>query len=234
MGRLKSFRKDPVGSLSLQAWFWFHKLTRPVGKIFQKQAEEYLSRARYLDFLARRPSHALRPDFSDLLFLYQTVRCRKPGCVLEFGSGCSTVIIAQALSENRIESSASNGYLCSLDADPYWARVTAQAIPEDLRELCEVRYSSVSEVDFAGTRVFRHARVPEISPNLLYLDGPALTREIQVAVDVLDIEDRFPPDFYGIIDGRWANTSFLKRHLKRRYSFKHRWLFGNSTFQLMT
>jgi len=192
-----------------------------------------LSRPGYLDFLTRRPPHALPPDFGDLLFLYQTVRSRRPRCVLEFGSGCSTVIIAQGLFDNESKPSGPCGCVYSLDADPYWAKVTTKTMPPHLRRFCVIRHTPVFEVKCFGTRAFRHAVVPYVAPNLIYLDGPALTPEIQVAVDVLDIEDRLPAGFYGIIDGRWANTLFLKRHLKRRYIFKHRWLFGNSTFALV-
>jgi hypothetical protein len=209
-------------------------MTSPIRRFYQESAERCLSPAGYLGFLAQRPPDGVRPEFADLLFLYQTVRLRKPRHILEFGSGCSTVIMTQGLFDNQQNSSCRSGYLYSLDAEAHWAEVTARTMPRHLRGYCEVWHSPVFKVNYLGTPAFRHTRVPDIAPDLLYLDGPALTREIQVAVDTLDIEDRFPRHFYGIIDGRWLNTLFLKRHLKRRYVFKHKWLFGYSTFELVS
>jgi hypothetical protein len=186
-----------------------------------------------LGFLLQRPDHALPPVFADLLFLYEAVRRRNPRFVLEFGSGCSTVIIAQALYDNHRRFSGVSGHLWSVDANEYWAEVTARTMPPHLRGFYDIWHTRLCEVEYDGTRAFRHSNVPEIAPDLLYLDGPMLTREVQVSVDVLDIENRFPAGFYGVIDGRWPNTLFLKRHLRRRYKFRHRWLFGNSTFELI-
>jgi hypothetical protein len=34
------------------------------------------------------------------------------------------------------------------------------------------------------------------------------------------MEDQLPPDFMLVIDKRWENTVFLKKHLKRDYVIK--------------
>lgn len=233
--KFNTFRKDPLGSFSRKMRSWFDQwVAMRMNRVYQRWAERQLRSRGQLDFLAHRPPKAIPPDFADLWFLYQVVRRRKPRRILEFGSGCSTVIMAQALWDNQRESSRSSGYLYSVDADPYWAEVTARSMPTRLQGFCEIWYSPLVEVTYLGTPAFRHAKIPDVAPDLLYLDGPALTPERQVAVDVLDIEGRFPPGFYMIVDGRWTNTMFLKRHLKRRYVFKHRWLFHNSTFELIS
>jgi hypothetical protein len=185
--------------------------------------------------LAERPPDAFGPDYSDLWFLYRVVRRRKPRCILEFGSGCSTVIMAQALWENQRESSRGDrGHLYSVDANPYWAKITSNSIPGHLRELCEVFYSPLLEVSYLGTPVYRHSQIPDVVPDLLYLDGPLLTPERQIAVDVLDLEPRFSPGFYMIVDGRKATTEFLLAYLKRKYVYKYRRQFRNGVFKLLS
>jgi hypothetical protein len=176
-----------------------------------------------LNFHADRPSGALLPDFIDLWFLYQAIRDRKPYTILEFGSGCSPVIMTRALWDNQCHSSESGGYLYSIDADPYWAEATAKAMPTHLQKFCRIVYSPLLEVEHSGTLGFRHANVPDVPPNFLYLDGPALTPARKVAIDVLDMEDKFPQDFYMVVDDRQENTMFFKRNLRRRYSFKKRY-----------
>lgn len=229
--KLNTFRKDPVGSveakvqsevLSFLDWWGQHRLR-------SKGIMNAL-----LPVLMDRPTVAIPPDFADLWFLYRTVRLRKPRIIWEFGSGCSTVILVQALYDNHRDSSNAEGYLHSIDADPYWTEATAQSIPAYLHQSCEIRYSPLLEVEYEGTLGFRHANVPKVAPNFLYLDGPALTPARQVAMDVLDIEDRLPADFCMVIDGRRKNAVFLRENLKRQYNIKERKLFNNEIFELIS
>ena len=201
--------------------------------LFHKWAERQLRNKGTLEFLRSRPPGAFSPNYSDLWFLYRTTRRRKPTCVLEFGSGCSTVILAQALLDNKRKSSANGGMLYSVDVDRDWAEVTKQSMAEDLAGLYEISYSAVIESDFEGTPAWRHEKYPDVVPDLMYLDGPPLTDERPVAVDVLDIEHRLNPGCCLIVDGRIENVRFLRENLKRQWKFKHRWFFRNSVFELV-
>ena len=203
-------------------------------RAYREWARRRLQTRGFLDFLASRPAHAIGPDFSDLWFLYQSVRRRKPTCILEFGSGCSTVLLAQALWDNERETlGKSRGVLYSIDSDPGWADVTISSLPDHLRPRTEVHFSRVLEIGYEGTPVFRHADVPDVTPDFLYLDGPPLTPDRRVAIDVLDMEPRFQPGFYLVVDGRKENTAFLLKHLKKKYAYKYRRQFRNSVFELV-
>jgi hypothetical protein len=189
-----------------------------------------------LNFHAHQPSSAISPEFIDLWFLYRTIRHRKPRIILEFGSGCSTVMMAQALWDNQCHSPEKGGYFYSVDADPYWAEATAKAMPTHLQKVCQVVYSPLLEVEHAGILGFRHTNVPDVAPNFLYLDGPVLTPTRKVALDVLDMEDKFPQDFYMVVDDRQENTMFLKRNMRRTYRFKRRYwgcFIRTQTFELI-
>src|SRR4029077_13970449 len=52
------------------------------------------------EFHAKREVSAFGPDYGDLWFLYNKVRKRCPRTIIEFGSGISTVCLAQALFDN--------------------------------------------------------------------------------------------------------------------------------------
>jgi hypothetical protein len=136
--KIKTFRQDPVGSVLSKGRDWFGWFLLPP---FQSWAKHQLCKRGYLEFLKHRPPHAIPPDFADLWFLYETVRRRKPRCILEFGSGCSTVILAQALYDNRRNEILNTGYLYSVDADPYWAEVTFSSMQQHLQGLYEIWYS---------------------------------------------------------------------------------------------
>ena len=59
--------------------------------------------------LGQRPSYAKGPDYNDLWFLWNAVRKKNPKVILEFGSGWSTYVIANALAANAVQ--GSNGFL---------------------------------------------------------------------------------------------------------------------------
>lgn len=216
-----TFRRDPLGSTIHRIRMLGDScLALPLRYGDEKWEEHQLRQRGYLALLASRPPHAFPPDCADLWFLYQTVRRRKPRTILEFGSGCSTVILAQALWENRQEADGTSR-LHSIESDPSWRDVTVHALPPHLQDICDVRYSPVREVDYEGTPAFRYVEISEsVRPDMVYLDGPPLTSERQVAIDLLDLEERFSEEFCLVVDGRWRNVLFLKRYFKRRYRIR--------------
>lgn len=185
-----------------------------------------------LDFLAKRPKHGYESDFSDFWFLYQAVRRKKPRVILEFGSGGSTVVLAKALHDNNLERPGEQGYLHSIDDQRYWADVTRSILPPFLKEVCEVHHIPTVEIEYEGTPCFRHSTLPDVVPDMIYLDGPSFTKERKIAVDILDMEHKLPPDILLIIDGRVRNTEFLRQHLKRPFQFRDRSWYKNTVVTL--
>ena len=225
--RVLSFCSHPRKSLAFRSR---PKLT----PYLQKYHKHKLAAKMNLDFLSLRPNHAYEPDFSDFWFLYKTVRRRKPRVVLEFGSGGSTVVIARALLDNKIQSPECAGYLYSIDDQEYWANTTRSMIPPELKEICEVIHVPTVELDWDGHPTFRHSRLPVFTPDLIYLDGPTLRKDRKIAVDVLEMEPKFQPGFLLIIDGRTANSEFLKDYLTKPYACKERTLYNNTVLELFS
>jgi hypothetical protein len=200
----------------------------PFRNQLKKRSKKELDRRGLLALLSNRPKSAYPPDYVDLWFLYRLVRKRKPRCVLEFGAGCSTVILAQALSDNARQSSEPVGHLYSVDAVPFWAETTRELMPNHLKDLSTVTASEIVAVDCNGHRVLRHAQAPDVSPEFIYLDGPDFQdfrdkTTFAAVCDPLDYEPRIKPGFCMVIDGRVENTKFLRENLKRRYAVKRRW-----------
>lgn len=154
--------------------------------------------------------------------------------VLEFGSGGSTVAIAQALYDNHRETPETPGFLCSIDDQAYWADVTRSIIPPGLNDVCEVLHVPTEEIEYDGIPCLRHLQLPEWVPDIIYLDGPTFTKRRKIAIDILEIESRFPPGFRLIIDGRDLNTAFLRHYLNRSYRFEYRALYNNTVVELIS
>lgn len=87
---------------------------------------------------------ALSPAWDDLWTLYSTIRQKKPALVLEYGSGVSTILMAQALWENGA------GKLISLENAPGWAEVTRSRLPKRLEEVCQLLVAKPEIVTFKG------------------------------------------------------------------------------------
>jgi len=167
-----------------------------------------------------RPPDAIAPVWSDLWFLYRLVRRIRPATVLEFGSGCSTIAIAQALADNA--ETGGGGRLYSLDAEARWAAATAASLPPHLDPFVDLCTAPVVPHSYAGTPVWRHLAVPQVVPHLVYVDGPALTAERRAASDVLDMQDRLPVGCRILVDGRSQQVRLLdanwRRPVRRRRS----------------
>ena len=97
--------KNPMKSMSYR----ISLLARPLYNSWCK-----IRMRRFESLLNLRPSHAIDPNYAVLYLLYRMVRKKKPRIVLEFGSGCSTVILAEALKDNG------EGFLFSLESDEYY------------------------------------------------------------------------------------------------------------------
>lgn len=148
------------------------------------------------EFHRGRPSGAIGPEWDDLWFLYSIVRERKPQTMLEFGSGCSTVVFAAALRDNE------SGHLWSVDQEAAWAESTAAGLPAELQKFVTLRH--LPKPDPARR---------ELVPDFAYLDGWGVN-------DLIALEPRLEPGFMLVIDGRRQSADKLKERWTRRYRYE--------------
>src|SRR5215475_11061475 len=110
--KAQHFAHDPLGTARNQP----HRIRAAIG-------QWHLARNGVLNvvraFQRLRPAEAVPGDPGDWWFLYKTIRERHPKLILEFGSGNTTVVQAQALYNNH-----DGGRLLSIDASPRWAAST--------------------------------------------------------------------------------------------------------------
>ena len=168
---------------------------------------------------------------SDLVRLHRLVLKRKPKDVLEFGCGLSTVVMADALRRNEI-ATGRTGKVHAVETAQAWADKVLDALPEDLGSYVEIKVSDARIAEIDGDLCHFYENLPDVKPQMIYLDGPCVTHvkgDIRgltftngrppVAADPLLYESTFQPGFVMIVDGRFTNTYFLRRNLKRKYRF---------------
>jgi hypothetical protein len=194
----------------------------------QQRARQFLQDEKVWPLLTGGDAAEAKPEAWDLAFLYRLVRTKRPDCVLEFGSGFSTIAIAEALSRNG------TGRLYSLETSERWAANTARKLPQHLRSVVDLRPARAEITVHNGQVCSFYRELPNIDPQIVYLDGPdpmdvegahrgiafpletAANRSI-VAADILLYEFSFAPGATIVIDGRANNVAFLCANLKRRW-----------------
>lgn len=183
------------------------------------------------ELFALRPEDAKPPQSFDLWNLYSNVRGRRPSLTLEFGCGCSTLVMAEAMHRNG------SGKLIVLEADQRWIDASEKELPLRLRSIVEYRHAPLSMTDIEGEACHVYSGLPTGPIDLLYLDGPdpahvpGWTAD-PVSGDPVILENQFSPGFRMIVDSRKKNVAFLKRRLKRTYKVSTNSLFGVSHFDL--
>lgn len=185
---------------------------------------------------------ALPPDINDLVRLHRLVRERPCVTVLEFGIGCSTIALAHAMDHNeaehgdlmraRITRNSNLFQVFSVDANERWIEHTRGRVPSHLADRVHLTHSAVSATTFAGRLCHTYDRLPDVVPDLIYLDGPdpadvagsvggltfSCPERTVMAADILVMEPTLLPGTVIVVDGRESNTRFLTRNLQRPIS----------------
>ena len=113
-------------------------------------------------------------------------------------------------------------------------------------KLVKYHYSRCTVSTFNGRICTLYDDLPNICPDLIYLDGPdqfsptgdvrgVATRHsdrLPMSADILTIEHFLLPGTMIIIDGRTANARFLKTNLQRNWSYFHSQEYDQHFFEL--
>ncbi len=181
-------------------------------------------------------------EMDDLCRLHWLVLKRKAINILEIGSGFSTVFMAHALEilsknfDKKINFRVDKKFhIYSLDESKKFLKITKKRIPKNLQKYVSLINSRNKLTEYQGKYATKATNIPNISPDLIYLDGPSqyATSEnmdgfnlnnisrFPMSADLLYIEYFLEPSTFIIVDGRTANARFLKDHFKRNWSHRH-------------
>lgn len=233
---------------------------------------EYLAREGLLRFLPKQSGEefssdpfasvrasslpAFPPDVEDLARLHLLVRTRRAFTVLEFGTGFSTIVIADALAKNKREWFAAESrphlrnrhlFRCfSVDASSEWLGLSEKRFPVELREHVEFHFSNVVIGTHKGQLCHFYENLPDIVPDFIYLDGPD-PKDVKGSVrglsfqadertvmsgDLLLMEPTLLPGAFVLVDGRTNNARFLNRNFKRPFAMRWDQAGDVTTFEL--
>jgi hypothetical protein len=228
-------------------------------KNYEKYCENFFRKKKLFKYFVNRSPDELRPSFIDCKRIYDFVRIRKPKCVLEFGSGFSTIAFALAAQENE-EKDNIQTRIFSVDANIKWISNTEKKFSLELKKYVNFHFSRVKIINYKQQIATIHENLPDISPNFIYLDGPdpedvdeninnlsfkskvfynsdnsiffkSHARRI-VSADPLMYESTAPSDFFILIDRRYASANFLEKNFMYDYKIRKTFYFdGCVTFE---
>ncbi|MFL2569175.1 MAG: hypothetical protein ACJ0QH_00525 [Flavobacteriales bacterium] len=181
------------------------------------------------------------PVAEDLARLHRLIRKRKAFTILEFGSGLSSLVMADALSKNKADFLAieekpelRNRFMFqifSVESDKQWIEHSQSNFPKHLLEHVNFHYSEIKIDTFNGRICHFYDNLPDIVPDFIYLDGPnpkdvkgnvnGMTFQCDertvMAADLLLMESILLPGTYILVDGRTNNARFLKNNFQRNF-----------------
>lgn len=215
----------------------------------EKKAREYLESKQVLPFILQESQQIdgrISPDFRDLARLYATIRARKIFTVLEFGIGYSTIVMAKALKKNQedwdqlenkplVRKSTPFEVHC-VDASSKWIDVTLNGIPSKCKHIVKTHETNVTTGLFNGRICHFYNQIPNVIPDFIYLDAPHPNHvrksngknskwsnnkdRVIMSGDLLRLEPVLLPGACILVDGRTANSRFLKHFFYRNWSIK--------------
>ena len=184
-----------------------------------------------------------KPDLVDLCRLHRFIIENKRTTILEFGTGWSTWILADALSKlklkylDEVSSLRRNNpfELHVVDDEPEYLKISAKRIPNQLKSIATFHQKSVTMGTFNDRICTYYESIPLISPDFIYIDGPDQfnvrsdvsgwsTRHkdmMPMCGDLLRIEHYLTPGTMIVFDGRAANARFFNSNMQRDWDYQY-------------
>jgi len=195
--------------------------------------------------VSKNVSSPFGPEIRDLMSLWVLTQAIKPIVTLELGSGFSTKILASSahrlqarmgdLPFNTQRSGEHPFHVWSIDESRKWARIARARLARHEGQHATILHSTVKVSEIGPILTTQYAKLPNIKPDFIYLDGPsqystskklnglALNESwrMPLSSDVLRLEWLLEPGAVVCIDGRMQNVQFLKQNLQREWQVEH-------------
>jgi len=182
------------------------------------------------------------PELDDLFLLHSYIIKFKRMTILEFGSGWSTLVMANAIRHNykKYLNDVKNlrlnnaGEIHCLDNEKKWLNETKKNTTR-YKKFINLHFSESYMDKFNGKICTSFKNLPNINPDFIYLDGPDqfnikgninsinLRQKdlMPMSCDILKIEHFLKPGTIIVVDGRASNSRFLKSNFQRKWKYTY-------------
>jgi hypothetical protein len=167
---------------------------------------------------ALTPTGSTGCSWIDYVELYEWIRRHRPRWVLECGSGVSTGVIAQALSDNG------SGQLISMEESSHYAEAVQSRLPAALATRATVVHSPVVIRTYGAAKGVCYEAVPDHPYDFVFIDGPVAGQHGQAKLfnsDFIHVVSRAVSPVAALLDQRittlWAFGKMLPGAAIRYY-----------------
>jgi hypothetical protein len=141
-------------------------------------------------------------------WLYRDITERKPGHIVEFGCGYSTLVILAAIETYRLPN-GNRAKFTGVDANRGWMQAWGD-IPTS--------YTPLEQCTVSGTKAHRYTVESPQSIDYLFIDGPSPSDVPDwtgqpMAADAILWKDHFSDRARIVVEGREKNVDFMRQHL---------------------
>ncbi len=197
---------------------------------------------------------AYRPELNDLIRLHFIVRSRRILTVMELGAGWSTLVLAHAMKQNyddyhsKIEGiRRKNPFkVYTVETESKYADIVKDRIGNEYKDYVDFTVTTSSLTTFNDRICGKHDELPNVCPDLIYVDGPnpkSIIGNINgihmdhqdrttVICDALIIEPFLLPRTLILFDGLTNNARFHKNNFQRNWTYTHNENEDYSIFEL--
>ncbi len=231
-------------TLDYNKWFFENDINKLLGLDIDKSTNINSKDKVLLYSDVNNKTLPVQTNLGDLTRLHFFVRNRRATTILEFGAGSSTVVMADAIAKNKRD----YGHLVSknlrrynpfevhsLESSRHWIKQSKKKLPKSLAEYVNFCFSDVEMSTFNDRVCTMYRKLPNICPDLIYLDGPnpldvkGNVRGIStchpdrppIAADILILEYFLLPGTLIIVDGRTSNARFILNNFQRNWEYCH-------------
>lgn len=227
---INSFKK-----LNYKEYYLEHKLNEKLDFDYHKQKNHKIDPNFIFNNNNKNP---YLPDLEDIIRLHFFTTMRNITTILELGVGYSTIAMADALSINKkkidqkiIKKIRRDNLfeIHTVDTDKKYIEITKKKLKKN--HFVNFNYSKASTVLFNGRVCARFNKLPNVTPDLIYVDGPCFMHvqgsvfginmrhkdRTLVSCDILSIEHLLIPGTIIIWDGQKNNVNFFKKNSIRNW-----------------
>ena len=185
-----------------------------------------------------------RPELLDLYRLHSFIILNKRLTILEFGSGWSSLVMADALKKNKLKYIDNTENLRktnlfeihSVDNEEKYLNITKDRLNAQGYQNHTCIYSEVLMTEHNGKICTRYRQLPFLNPDFIYMDAPDQFNHIKgkisglstahndfmpMSMDLILIEHFLTPGTIIVVDGRTANVRFLLSNFQRNWNHHH-------------
>jgi Methyltransferase domain len=188
----------------------YHPIKARRARAISSSAESYCKQLSIWPLL--RQSLSTGASLSDYYFLHRYILTRKPKRVLEFGSGCTTLVIADALRQT-------GGHLYSYEDVPEYHADISALIPVDLKSYVTLVRADKLAITFEpGIWGVRYAGETSEPVEMIFVDGPfeTVNGRTGACLDALFYIERHPDCSVDIIvDRKYGSLEAFQSVLPR-------------------